>query len=203
MVRIAFTTRHRVRRSLARSFSPRPQACPLGGSKGRATLPKRNRGVASYTWMKAASDRCIHGADSGSTRDDQRSIGRYLVKIGCGVVDWKSKKQSCVALSSAEAALCQGSEGMVKFLRELVISVHDAMVVNTENQGSMDLANNPVIHNRSKDIDIQYHFTRDLVKERWVSLNYMPTQGMITALLSKALPMRSMNILLGTDIGLG
>ena len=147
-------------------------------------------------------------ADWGSDRDDRRSIGAYIVKIGCGAVSWKSKKQSCVALSSTEAeymALCQAAKEsvwMVDFLKNLGISIHDTMVVNADNQGSMALAKNPVFHDRSKHIDIQYHFTRDLVKEGRISLNYVPTQEMVADMLTKALP-RAQHETLANGIGLG
>ena len=133
-------------------------------------------------------------ADWGSNRDDQRSIGAYVVKIGCGSVSWKSKKQTCVALSSMEAeymALCQAAKEsvwMVDFLRDLGISIHNTMVVNSDNQGAIALAKNPVFHDRSKHIDIQFHFTRKLVKKGRIGLNYIPTQEMVADILTKALP---------------
>ena len=88
-------------------------------------------------------------------------------------------------------ALCQvakESVWMVDFLKDLGISVQDSMVVNADNQGSIALAKNPVFHDQSKHIDIQYHFTWDLVKGKWISLNYIPTKEMSADLLTKALP---------------
>jgi hypothetical protein len=48
--------------------------------------------------------------------DDRRSIGAHVVKTGDGIVTWKSKTQSCVALSSTEVeyiALCHPSKEAV------------------------------------------------------------------------------------------
>lgn len=42
-------------------------------------------------------------ADWGSDQDDCHSIGAYVFKIGSSSISWKSKKQSCVTLSSTEA----------------------------------------------------------------------------------------------------
>ena len=42
-------------------------------------------------------------ADWGGHRDDRRSIGAYYIKIGDGVVSWKSRKQSCVVLRTIMA----------------------------------------------------------------------------------------------------
>ena len=75
-------------------------------------------------------------ADWGNQQDDWRSIGAYIVKIGDGAVSWKSKRQTCVALSSTEVeymALCRASKEavwMVDFLRSLGVSLHGPMVVN-------------------------------------------------------------------------
>ena len=54
---------------------------------------------------------------------------------------------------------------MVDFLQRLDTSIHDTTMVNADNQGSMALARDPVFHDRSTHIDIQYHFKRDLIKE--------------------------------------
>jgi len=93
-------------------------------------------------------------ADWGSDLDDRRSISAYIIKVGCGAVSWKSKKQTCVALSSTEAeyvALCQAakeSEWMVDLLKGLGIEPQDAMPVFVDNQGAIALAKNPVFHDR-------------------------------------------------------
>jgi hypothetical protein len=149
----------------------------------------------------------LHGTDAdwGSHTDDRRSIGAHdVVKIGEGVVSWKSKKQTCVALSSTEAeymALCQASKEAVwtrDFLKGLGVSVKDPVV---DNQGGIALAKNPVFHDRSKHIDIQYHFTQELVKDEKIRLQYVPTADMVADLLTKALP-RVRHELLSKGIGL-
>ena len=76
-------------------------------------------------------------ADWGGDRDNRRSIGAYTVKVGCGAVCWKSKKQTCVALSSTEAeymALCQVSkeaEWMTAFLGSLGFKFEGPIVLCT------------------------------------------------------------------------
>lgn len=61
---------------------------------------------------------------------------------------------TCAALSSIEAEYIafdrwQRNQFGVNFLRDLGISIHDAMVVNANNQGSISLIMNPVFHNHS------------------------------------------------------
>jgi hypothetical protein len=146
-------------------------------------------------------------ADWGGDRDDRRSIGAYMVKIGCGTVSWKSKKQGCVALSSTEAeymALCQvakEAEWMVGFLGCLGYKVQGPVVLYVDNLGANALARNPVFHDRSKHIAIQYHYTRDLVKAGRVRLEYLHTKEMLADILTKPLP-RSQHEYLARGIGL-
>jgi len=77
---------------------------------------------------------------------------------------------------------------MVDFLKNLGVSLRGPMVVNIDNQGSIALAKSPVFHDRSKDIDIQYHFTRDLVKEQMIYVEHIPTTDMLADVLTKTLP---------------
>ena len=73
---------------------------------------------------------------------------------------------------------------MVEFLKGLVISTHDAMVVYVDNQGGISVARNPVFHNCSKHIDIQYQCTR----RRKIALEYLLTKEMLADLVTKPLP---------------
>jgi len=122
-----------------------------------------------------------------------------MVKIGDGAVSWKSKKQSCVALSSTEAEYIW----MVDFLRNLGVSLRGSMVVNVNNQRSISLAKNPVFYDRSKHIGI-YIISRviyDLVKGQRIHLEYIPTKNMLADLLHEALP-RTQHEQLSEGIGL-
>ena len=101
-------------------------------------------------------------------------------------------------------ALCQASKEsvwMMDFLRNLGISMREPLTVNADNQGSIALAKNPVFHDRSKHIDIQYHFTRDLVKHKKIHLQYIPTENMLADILTKSLP-RAQHAHLSQGIGL-
>ena len=130
----------------------------------------------------------------GSHCDNQHSIRAYIIKIGTGAISWKLKKQTCVALSSTEAeymALCQVSKEavwMADFLQNLGVSLHGLMVVNADNQGSIALVKNPVFHDCSKHIDIQYHYTCKLTKQERIQLNHIPTKDMLADVLTQSLP---------------
>ena len=57
-----------------------------------------------------------------------------------------------------------------------------------DNQGSIALATNPIHHNRSKHIDVKYHYVRNEVENERVKLKYIPMAEMMADILTKALP---------------
>jgi hypothetical protein len=199
--------RHRLHCEFSCSLRTQPGTRTLGGGEACPAVSQRNQGWRLTLGGHSSQIAAYTDADWGSHTDDRRSIGAYLVKIGEGVVSWKSKKQTCVALSSTEAeymALCQAAKEAVWmriFLKGLGVSVRDPVVVNVDNQGGIALAKNPVFHDRSKHIDIQYHFTRELVKDEKIHLQYAPTADMVADLLTKSLP-RVRHELLSKGIGL-
>ena len=52
----------------------------------------------------------------------------------------------------------------------------------------MKLSENPVFHDRSKHVEIQYHYIQDMVERRAVQLQYIPTNDQIADILTKTLP---------------
>ena len=95
----------------------------------------------------------------------------------------KSNKQTCVALSTAEAeyvALSAAAQEAV-WLGPFKISFSD-------NQSAICLAKNQQTHGRTKHIDIKYHFIRELVETGRIKLAYCPSADMVADILTKGLP---------------
>jgi hypothetical protein len=51
----------------------------------------------------------------------------------------------------------------------------------------MKLSENPVFHDRSKHIEIKYHYIRDMVQRGVVRLQYMTTEKQVANVLTKPL----------------
>ena len=145
-------------------------------------------------------------SDWGADRDDRKSTGAYVFRIGDGVISWKTKKQSSVALSSVEAeymAMCQAAKEAVwltGLLKDFGIDLRSPIVVFGDSQGAIALAQNPVFHPRSKHIAIQYHFTRELIQSNQITVQYISTKDMVADILTKALP-KPQHITLSTMMG--
>jgi len=57
-----------------------------------------------------------------------------------------------------------------------------------DNQGAIPLARNSEYHARTKHIDIQYHFIRELVTSAKLDLRFGPSSDMIADIMTKSLP---------------
>ena len=145
-------------------------------------------------------------SDWGGDRDDRKSIGAYVFRMGDGAITWKTKKQSSVALSSVEAeymAMCQAAKEAVwltSLLKDFDIELRSPIIIFGDSQGALALAQNPVFHPRSKHIAIQYHFTRELVQANQIAISYIPTKAMVADALTKALP-RPQHVILTQMMG--
>ncbi len=65
---------------------------------------------------------------------------------------------------------------------------HQTVDTRGDNQGAIALAKNPHLTERSKHIDIAYHFIRDLQERKRASVTYVPTAEMAADGFSKPLP---------------
>ena len=126
---------------------------------------------------------------------DRKSISGYCFMLHKNgpLVSWKSCKQNVVALSSCEAEYVALTSAFkeARFLRQLVSDINgctkQSIRLFADNQGAIALAKNPVHHQRSKHIDIRYHFIRLDVEEGVVILEYVPTNENIADLFTKPL----------------
>jgi hypothetical protein len=97
----------------------------------------------------------------------------------CGAgISWRSKKQTSVALSTAEAEYIalSGAVQEAVWLRQLASELTSrdkpvkATLIYEDNQSAISLAKNPQFHGRAKHIDIRHHFIREKVSDGSIEL---------------------------------
>ncbi|KAJ8107603.1 hypothetical protein ONZ43_g6683 [Nemania bipapillata] len=143
-------------------------------------------------------------ADWGGDLDTRRSTSGYIFNLGSGAISWSSKLQQTTALSTCEAEY-RGTTNAAKeamWLSRLYSELNtshggkttkvprepSAVVIYSDNQGSIALAKNPTQHNRNRHIDIQAHFIREQVEQGTILLEWVRTEDMIADGLTKPLP---------------
>lgn len=120
-------------------------------------------------------------ADWGRDPGDRRSVSGYVFTMGGGAVSWKVKRQLVVALSTAEAEYLAASQAtreaiwMRHFFEEIGRSHHDQVIeIFTDNMSALKMSQNPILHNRTKHIDIPVHHIRDEVQKGRVVIKHLP-----------------------------
>jgi hypothetical protein len=76
---------------------------------------------------------------------------------------------------------------MKRLLNEMGYNIDDEIIIYTNSQSAIALAQNPQHHARTKQIDIQYHFMRNCVEDGRLKPKYRPTKAMVADGLTKAL----------------
>ena len=124
---------------------------------------------------------------SWGSSDDRKSVTGYCFHLNQfgPLVSWKSKKQPTVALSSCEAV--QERLFLSQLLHDMHANCHDQPVtIYEDNQGAIALVENPVHHQRSKHIDIKYHFIRTECNRGKINVVYVPSSDMVADILTKS-----------------
>eukprot|EP00253_Pinus_taeda_P012602 PITA_12602 len=133
-------------------------------------------------------------SDWAGCASDRKSTSGCCFGLGSAVVSWFSRKQQSVALSSTEEEYMAASLASCEaiWLRNMLFGLFGQSlrlsVIYCDNQSCIKLTENPVFHDRSKNIGIKYHFIRDYVQKRAVKLEYIPTDEQVADILTKALP---------------
>jgi hypothetical protein len=138
-------------------------------------------------------------SDWAGCPDTRRSTTGWLLCLGGCLIDWHCQKQPTVALSSCEAeymALSSAVQGVMwtrKLLGELGLtdSESSSTLLHSDNKSAVAMARNDVLHNRSKHIDIRYHFIREEITAGRIHLQWIPTEEQRADILTKALPPRA------------
>ena len=132
-------------------------------------------------------------ADWAGDLDDRMSTSGYVFKLSGAAVSWRSKKQSCVSLSTAEAeymALASAAQEAV-WMQRLQNDLNEASVKSTliyeDNQSTLCMAKNPQYHGRAKYIDIKFYYIREQVEKKAIQLEYCESKNMVADMLTKAL----------------
>ncbi|KAJ3703208.1 hypothetical protein LUZ61_006913 [Rhynchospora tenuis] len=116
--------------------------------------------------------------------DDRKSTSGYVFYLGDTAFTWMSKKQPIVTLSTCEAE---------NLLRELKLPQHEATEIRVDNKLVIELAKNPVHHERSKHIDVRFHFIWEHIKNGEVQMRHVASRDQAADIFTKALPTELFN----------
>lgn len=88
-------------------------------------------------------------------------------------------------------ALTEGAKEAI-WLRRLLgeLSMQDLSlptILHGDNQGSLNLAHNPIYHSRTKHVEVRHHFVREKVLSKEIALDFVPSSDQVADIFTKAL----------------
>ncbi|EOY01263.1 Cysteine-rich RLK 8, putative [Theobroma cacao] len=146
--------------------------------------------------MKSKSTLKISGyadSDWAGCPDTRKSVTGFCIFIGDSLVSWKSKKQSVVARSSAEAeyrsmaSVCCEMIWIKSLLKDFGVKHCEAMNLYSDSQSAIHISKNPVFHERTKHIEVDCHFIREKILTGLIKRRHTSTNLQIADILTKAL----------------
>ena len=96
-------------------------------------------------------------------------------------------------MSSAASEIITRTVGL---LEELGITALRPVTLHCENHSVLNIAHNPVLHDHTKNIEIDCHFTREKVMKGLLQLTYLPTTSQLANAFTKILPLSQFRTLL-------
>ena len=127
-------------------------------------------------------------------KDNRKSTMGYVITFGGTPISWKTKSMKTVALSSTEAEWASLANVLreVIWIKRILIELgimdqSDIIKVHEDNQGCIKLSRNPVMHERTKHIDIAFCFIREMVERGEIDIVYCDTKEMVADMMTKPL----------------
>ncbi|KAI3472819.1 hypothetical protein Pfo_029948, partial [Paulownia fortunei] len=131
--------------------------------------------------------------DYAGDLEDRKSTSGYVFLLSSGAISWSSKKQPIVSLSTTDAEFiaaascaCQ-TVWLKRVLGKLGQNQGNSIIIRCDSNSAIKLSKNPVMHGRTKHIDVRFHFLRELTKAGTMELVHCSTQEQLADIMIKPL----------------
>nr|GEU43486.1 hypothetical protein [Tanacetum cinerariifolium] len=149
--------------------------------------------VQAYPKSSSFGVTAFSDADHARCIDSRKSTSGGIQFLSEKLVSWMSKKQNCIAMSSAEAEYealstsCAHVMWMRTQLQDYGFN-YNKIPLHCDSQSAIAISCNPVQHTRTKHIHTRYHFIKKQVENGIIELYFFRTEYQLADMFTKALP---------------
>ena len=121
-------------------------------------------------------------SDYAGDKNTRISVSGYIIYLCRVAISWKSKGQRSVTLSSTAAEYVAISEVVreVLYVKQILefmeVKIGFPIVVNVDNIGAIYLATNNSSSQRTKHVDVRYHFVREYIEDGIVKVQFVKSE---------------------------
>jgi hypothetical protein len=142
-------------------------------------------------------------ADWAGCPDTRRSTTSWCMFLGDALISWRCKKQDRVSKSSTEAeyramsTACSEIVWLRGLLAELGFPQTTFTPLHADNTSAIQIATNPVFHERTKHIEVDCHSIRDTLESQVISLPHISSDLQVADIFTKAMARQRHQFLVG------
>ena len=140
------------------------------------TAPRKGLMFSKHTHMDLEG---YTYADWAGSITNRLSPSGYFTFVGGNLVTWRSKKQKVVARSSAEAEFRGMAQGVCellwlwRLLKDLGVKPLKAKNLYCDNKAVIEIAHNPVQHDRTKHVEVDRHFIKEKLENGMIEFPFV------------------------------
>ena len=178
---------------LCARFQSNPKESPFKAAK---RILKHLKGTTNVgLWYPNESNIVLSGFsnfDYAGCKLDRKSISGTCHLLGSSLITWNSKKQACVALSTAEVEYiaaghaCAQSIWLKHQLMDYGVKL-EKVPLYYDNTSEINLTKIPIQHSKTKHIEIQHNFIRDHIQKGDIEIMFVKTENQLADLFTKPL----------------
>jgi hypothetical protein len=145
-----------------------------------------------YPWNNQLKMTTYTDASYGNCLDTRRSFSGYIFQLGNTTISWRCRKQRSVATSTCKAeymalAMTTKHHLWLKCRLQELLKEDIPTALFCDSNAAIDVAYNPKLNDRSKHIDVAYHFTREQIDRGNVSVMYVISEENLADICTKGM----------------
>ncbi|WVZ57922.1 hypothetical protein U9M48_008253 [Paspalum notatum var. saurae] len=180
----------RTRRRPGRTFGSRSASRARYRASPRTSHRQAVKRIFKY--LKFTPELGFSDADHAGCRIDRKSTSGTCQLLGTSLVSWSSRKQASVSLSTTKRvhrlplAAAPSSLWMKATLSDFGLRFGNIPLL-VDSTSAISVAKNPVLHSRTKHIDVRFHFLRDHSEKGDIDLVHVASENQLADIFTKPL----------------